>query len=117
MQNRLQNRRTFPRYDSGLSIEVHLKTEVFLASAKNLSLGGVGISLSQDLPENTRVTLNMFLIEEGIEDEQTEPLTLVGEVIWSVPAETGGYLSGIRFIDPQPVEVQRLQIILKRLIG
>jgi c-di-GMP-binding flagellar brake protein YcgR len=96
-------------------VEVYTGKDLILAVAKNLSLGGVGISTQILLPEGSEVGLSMFLVEEGIEDEATAPLNVRGQVVWSGQEDKGGYQAGIRFLPMNPNQQQAISYFLNRL--
>ena len=112
-----QQRRAHPRFSTSLSLEIYTGEDALPAKARNLSQGGVGVALEGTLPKGAKVGLSMFLVEDGIEDERTEPLNLQGEVIWCTPEQGAGYLAGIQFLQPGPEVVQRLEHFLRRLQG
>jgi len=111
----MDNRREHPRYNVSLSAEVYAGTDVIPGVAKNLSQGGLGLALPSPLPVQTTVGVSMFLVEDGIEDERTEPANLRGQVAWCTRAETGGFLAGISFTELQPADLACIQNLLKRL--
>ena len=110
------NRRSCPRYIISLSVDVYTSDDVLPAVAKNLSLGGLGISLRTPLQPG-QVGLSLFLVEDGIEDERTAPINLRAQVCWCTPEKDGGFLAGLQFVGLQPAEGQRLQDFLRRLSG
>lgn len=113
----MDNRRAYPRFNISLSVEVYTGSDLILAVANNLSLGGLGIATLQPLSEKATVGLSMFLVEDEVEDEKTEPVNLVGEVIWCAPADAGGFQSGIRFTNVEQIHHQAINHFLKRLTG
>jgi len=110
------NRRAHPRFETSLSVEIYLADDVVHGVAKNLSLGGLGVGVDRTLPAQQQVGLSMFLTEEGIEDELTDPLNVRGEIIWCTE-DQGAFLAGLRFFSLQPKEQERLQHFLRRLTG
>lgn len=113
----MQNRRSHPRYDTSLSVEVYTGDDMVLATANNLSVGGLGLLSNAPLPEKATVGLCMFLVEEGVEDAQTESINVRGEVIWCAQGDAGEYQSGLRFIALESAHQQSIQHFLKRLTG
>ncbi len=111
-----QNRRAHPRYNTSLSVEIYTGDDVVHGVAKNLSLGGLGVRVDREFPVQTQVGVSMFLTEEGIEDELTEPLNVRGEIIWCT-ADKNTFLAGLRFFPLQPAEQERVQHFLRRLTG
>jgi len=112
-----ENRRAHPRFATSLSVEIYTGEDAVPGIAKNLSLGGVGIATPSPLPAQAQIGISMFLVEDGIEDERTPPVNLRGQVCWCTPADTGGFIAGIRFGQLQPDEAQRIQLFLARLTG
>jgi c-di-GMP-binding flagellar brake protein YcgR len=108
------NRRAHQRYETSLSVEIYTAEDVVHGVAKNLSLGGLGVGLDRTLPAQQQVGLSMFLTEEGIEDELTDPLNVRGEIIWCTE-DKGQFLAGLRFSPLQPKEQERIQHFLRRL--
>lgn len=110
-----ENRREHPRFDTALSVEVYTSKGVIGADGNNLSQGGLGIILNQQLALESEVGLSMFLVEDGIEDERTAPLNIKGVVCWCTEAEPSGYQAGMRFLSMTPLDLERIQIFLRRL--
>ena len=118
----MENRRSHHRYEISLSCEIVTDTDpdtdTIYAKAKNLSVGGLGVACEFDLAVKTRVVVSLFLVEDGIEDAGTEPLTLSGEVVWCTPDnEAEGHLAGLRFLDITEAQKQAVNQILVRLAG
>jgi hypothetical protein len=113
----MENRRAHPRYPTSLSVEVYTGSDLVLAVANNLSLGGLGVATQAPLSEKASVGLSMFLVEEGVEDERTEPINLVGEVIWCTSTDKGGFQAGIRFTKLEESHGQAIRHYLQRLTG
>ena len=110
-------RRAHPRYATSLSVDVYTADDVLPAIAKNLSLGGIGISLQTAVQPQIQVGLSLFLVEDGIEDERTAPINVRGLLCWCTPDPKGGFLAGLQFSDLQPADAQRIQEFLHRLSG
>ena len=92
------NRRRDERYPVSLSVELHTMGSVQEATVQNMSISGMGFYLDKPLHADSEVTLNLFLVEDGIEDETTPPLFLGGHVMWCEAADGGrGFLAGVRF--------------------
>ncbi len=108
------NRRQHPRFAISLSVEIYTAEDAIPAIAKNLSQGGLGVSLGTSLPKGQQVGLSLFLCEDGIEDERSAPANMRGEICWCT-AEAGGFAAGIRFLEPKPEHLAQLQAFLQRL--
>ncbi len=109
------NRREHPRFNTALSVEVFTSKGVLAAEGNNLSQGGLGITLDSPLDIESEVGLSMFLIEDGIEDEQTAPLNIKGVVCWSTEAQPSGHQAGMRFISMTALDLEKIQFFLHRL--
>lgn len=113
----MENRRVHPRYTISLSVEVYTGEDLILATANNLSVGGLGLICTQQLPEKATVGVSMFLVEDGVEDASTEPINLRGEVIWCAQGDRGEYQAGLRFHEVEPQHQKSIQHFLSRLTG
>jgi PilZ domain len=80
-----------------MSAEVHTEGGMFTAVTRDLSEGGVGIELSQLLPDGELVTLGLFLVVDDVEEERVPPLWVKGRVVWSGELDSGGAVAGVRF--------------------
>jgi c-di-GMP-binding flagellar brake protein YcgR len=90
-------RRQFTRVPIRMSAEVHLDGEVFTATTRDLSEGGVGIELRESLPEGKEVTLGLYLVVDDVEDERAPALWVKGRVTWTAEIDNARYTAGIRF--------------------
>ena len=113
----MDNRRTFPRYQVSLSLEIYTGDDVVYANAQNLSVGGLGVAARTTLPEQGQIGISMFLVEDGIEDETTAPLNLKGQIVWCTPSDAGGFLAGVRFEALSALQHQAIEHYLSRLNG
>jgi hypothetical protein len=109
-----ENRRQHPRFAISLSVEIFTGADAVPAIAKNLSQGGLGVSLGSQLPKGQQVGLSLFLCEDGIEDERSAPANMRGEICWCTP-EPGGFAAGIRFLELKPEHLGQIQAFLDRL--
>lgn len=85
------------RYEVAVSAEVYTPNGMLCASTRNLSKTGVCLDLNKELTEGSQVGVSLFLVTDGIEDPDAEPLNIKADVIWSSPKDTGGFSSGLRF--------------------
>jgi c-di-GMP-binding flagellar brake protein YcgR len=113
----MDNRRIHQRFVTSLSVEVYTGEDLVLATANNLSVGGLGLICPRQLPEKATVGVSMFLVEDGVEDASSEPINLRGEVIWCAQGDKGEYQAGLRFHDVEPQHQQAIQHFLGRLTG
>ncbi len=85
-------RRTDPRYDRRLEIEILLDGKKHIATSKNLSLGGLFVEIAEPLPVQTTVQVRFRV------PTQPEPIDVTGEVRWVERAQPGSPAGmGIRF--------------------
>jgi c-di-GMP-binding flagellar brake protein YcgR len=63
----------------------------------DVSLGGVSVTLEQEIKEGTQVDLALILTQDGIEDPNEEPFETQAGVMWSAPSDSGGWMLGLRF--------------------
>lgn len=111
----MPNRRLNLRYEIAAAAEIRLDAEEVPAQARNLSRGGVGLTMGRRLPEGAPLGLSLFLVEDGVEDEITPPLELMGEVIWQSAQADGGHEAGMRFAELDAAQSERLERFLSRL--
>ena len=111
----MDNRRVHPRFSTSASAELIIGEDRIPCTAQNLSIGGVGLNLSQQLAEGAEVVANIFLVEGGIEDAATPSVNVEATVIWTAPTDAGGYQAGLRFKQLSPEQAQLLQHFFARL--
>jgi len=94
------------RYNIEVSAEVYTPNAVLPAKTRNLSETGVCFDVSQELVENFTVGVSLFLISDGIEDPDAEPLNIKANVIWCSQRDDEGFSAGLRFenIDSSGIE-------------
>jgi c-di-GMP-binding flagellar brake protein YcgR len=91
------HRRQFQRTQIRMSAEVHLGESTMTATTRDLSEGGVGLELAKALPEGAEVTLGLFLVVDGVEEERLPPLWVKGRVAWGGELDDGRHAAGVRF--------------------
>lgn len=91
-ENRLHH-----RYSVEVAAEVTLNERVIAAATQNVSKGGVGLILDEELPEGTEVMLSLFFTQDGIEDPDDAPFEVGATVAWSAPSDDGTFIAGARF--------------------
>jgi len=89
--------RQFQRTPIRMSAEIHLGEAVVTATTRDLSEGGVGLELGRSLPEGSQVTLGLFLVVDGVEEERVPPLWVKGRVAWCGETDAGRHTAGVRF--------------------
>lgn len=85
-------RRTDPRYDRRVEVEIRAGSKQITAKSRNLSLGGMFAETEEPLPVQTPVEIRFRI------PTQPEPVDVAGEVRWieaAKPGVPGGM--GIRF--------------------
>ena len=85
------------RYDVEVSAEVYTVEAVLPASTRNLSETGVCFDLDHELGEDSTVGVSLFLISDGIEDPDAEPLNIKAKVVWCSERDDRGFSAGMRF--------------------
>lgn len=93
----MSEQRRSTRYEVVVSAEVYTKHAVIPATTRNLSNNGVCLDSALELQEEAIVGLSLFLITDGIEDPDAEPLNIKAVVIWSSEKDSGGFSAGLRF--------------------
>jgi uncharacterized protein (TIGR02266 family) len=81
-------RRTDPRYDRRIEVEVKAGQQLFTAFTRNVSLGGMFLETPEVLPLQATVELRFKL------PAQPEPVEVTAEVRWREPGE-GALLAGL----------------------
>ena len=89
--------RQFQRTPIRMSAEIRLGEAVVTATTRDLSEGGVGLELARPLPEGSEVTLGLFLVVDGVEEERVPPLWVKGRVAWCGETDAGRHTAGVRF--------------------
>jgi uncharacterized protein (TIGR02266 family) len=87
-----QFRRTDPRYERQLEVEILVDGKRHVVISKNLSLGGMFVETAQPLPVQTTIQVRFRV------PTQPEPIDVTGEVRWIERTEPGVVAGmGIRF--------------------
>ena len=110
-----EQRRAHPRYATSLAAELTIGEDTIACTANNLSMGGVGISLSHALAEGAQLLVNLFLVEEEIEDATTPSMNLQAQVVWISQTDGGDFQAGLRWLQLTPQHTQLLQHFFARL--
>ncbi|PIE65887.1 MAG: hypothetical protein CSA24_01730 [Deltaproteobacteria bacterium] len=109
------NRRSHPRYDISLAAEINTGRRLHAAQAKNLSRGGVGLTVAEPLAENALLGISLFILEDGIEDATSATLDVQGQVIWVAQTDAGAFEVGVRFAPLPPNQLRLLDHLIERL--
>ncbi len=87
-----QLRRTDPRHDRRVPVELSATGRTRTATTKNLSLGGMFVETAEPVPARTPVALTFKI------PTLPEPITVSGEVCWALTQpDSSGRGMGIRF--------------------
>jgi len=103
------------RYEVAVSAEVYTAEAVLPASTRNLSESGVCFDLGEELVEDATVGVSLFLVADGIEDPDAEPLNIKASVVWCTERDDGGFSAGMRFEGLTPDGTQTLNQFLSKL--
>ncbi|MBI5478365.1 MAG: PilZ domain-containing protein [Deltaproteobacteria bacterium] len=106
-------RRQHARFDVKLSAELTVGDEVFTATTRDISEGGVGLDLDRSLPEGGELGINLFLVVDDVEDERTPTLKVRGFVAWCAERDEGEWAAGIRFAEVAANQKQWLKQFLE----
>lgn len=109
------NRREHARHDVAVSAEVLLGEDRIPGLTRNLSMGGVGLELARALPEHAQLVVNLFLVEDGIEDAMSPSMNIKATVIWTAESAPGRWEAGLRFVQLQSEQAKLIHGFLKRL--
>jgi hypothetical protein len=89
--------RVHARYPVEVATEVMLGERVLAAATKNISEGGVGVMLDEELEDGAEVSVVLFLTEDGIQDPDELPFEAQASVAWAAPSDSGMCIAGLRF--------------------
>ncbi|MBN2525442.1 MAG: PilZ domain-containing protein [Deltaproteobacteria bacterium] len=103
------------RYTVEVSAEVYTREHVLGARTRNLSNTGVCLDMNKALKERSTIGLSLFLVVDGIEDPDAEPLNIKADVIWSSERDDGGYSSGLRFDTSDSAATAAIEEFLSQL--
>jgi uncharacterized protein (TIGR02266 family) len=85
-------RRTDPRYERRVEVEIVAAGRSLRVTTRNLSLGGMFVDIEEPLPEQTTIQVRFKV------PTQPELVDVAGEVRWVEPATAGKLCGmGIRF--------------------
>src|SRR5687768_5434389 len=94
----LRIERKHARYTVSVGAEITLANGGTLSGAtQNLSEGGVGLETRKPLVAGARLSIALFLTQDGVEDPDAVPFEVVGTVMWSAERDVGQFAAGLRF--------------------
>jgi hypothetical protein len=108
----MENRRRHQRFRAAIAAELELDAELFTGVTRDLSQTGTSLFVDAPLVENSQVQLTLLLTEDGIASADSDPLTLLSEVVWVGERKLSGLLAGLRFVKPTADDVERLAALL-----
>ena len=100
------SRRTEPRYDRKLEVEVIANGQTLTATSHNISLGGILVATMEAIIPKTAVRVRFKV------PTQPEPIDVTAEVRWTEPYKDGLTQLGIRFGSLRAREVWALNRFL-----
>jgi hypothetical protein len=111
----MTEQRQAERFEVELSAEVTNGEAVISAQTRNLSNTGICLDLNKSLDEGSTIAVTLFLIEDGIEDPDVEPLNLQAGVIWCGERDDEGFSAGCRFDDLSGPVNDQIKLFLSEL--
>jgi len=111
------DRRQHPRIDTRLSVILYQGEQILAARANNVSLGGLGVTLEQQVQAGEPVTLSFYLVKDGEVEETAQRLSIEGKVAWATPLKQGKFDVGVAFGDVAEEARNRLETFLQRLVA
>jgi hypothetical protein len=103
------------RYNIDVSAEIYTADAVLPASTRNLSDSGVCVDIARPLAEDVDIGVSLFLVTDGIEDPDAEPVNVRARVIWCSEREDTGFSAGMRFEGIGEAEIGAISSFLTRL--
>ena len=103
------NRREYQRYQVAVTAEIEVDGDTKIGETRDISLGGVSVSIDCQLEENSTVDLALILTEDGIENPDEDPFETKAKVIWIAPADEGQFMIGVRFLDLSQAKTAQLK--------
>ena len=99
-----------------LSAEINYDGEVYTATTRDLSTGGVCLESTKILDEGATLIVGLFLVDDDVEDASQPPFELEGSVAWAAPSDDGGAgTMGIRFENVSATQQKGLNRFLQLL--
>ena len=112
--------RAHPRYALEIDAELRLGDRTLPARTRNVSRGGIAITVSDPVPIGSGVTVSMalvFALDEAPQGSSamSEPLPLQGRVVWCSPLTEGSYQLGVMFVGVRFEERSYVDMFLRFL--
>lgn len=112
-----ENRRKHIRYNVAVAAEVMLDGDTCSGETRDISIGGVSVSIDREIKEKSTVELALILTQDGIEDPDEEPFETKADVMWNAPSDSGSWMIGLRFADLGKANADQLQRFIDALAG
>lgn len=109
------NRREHKRYQVDVTAEVDIGGETLVGETRDISLGGLSISVDSQVQEDSIIDLSLILTQDGIEDPNEDPFEAQAKVIWIAPSDLGKNIIGLRFTqlkESQQIHLERFIVAL-----
>jgi c-di-GMP-binding flagellar brake protein YcgR len=103
-----------PRFPVRVSAEVEVGDDIYSGVTRNLSIGGVAIVITRAVEKGAMLQVSLFPVEDGVEQEGVDGLTLDAEVRW-IKEEIGGYSIGLQFQNVEGDKKKKLERALGAL--
>jgi methyl-accepting chemotaxis protein len=91
------DKRTYPRADNSLRVNVHVDGTLFEGVSRDLSLSGMRLAVNANLVERSLMPLDVYLPCASLDEfRRQKPMVVQGRVMWR-RNESGGQQYGIQF--------------------
>jgi c-di-GMP-binding flagellar brake protein YcgR len=107
----MENRRQHIRYSVAVAAELMLEGDTCAGETRDISMGGVSVSVDREIKENSSVELALILTQDGIE----EPFETKADVMWNAPSDSGSWMIGLRFSGLGKAHADQLQRFIDAL--
>jgi len=105
--------RAHPRYALEIDAELHVGERRIPARTRNISRGGLSLAAHEEVPIGSGVTVNLALVFE--EESMSEPLPLLGRIVWCSPLRDGEFQLGVVFVSVRPDERRYVDMFVRYL--
>ncbi len=111
----MKEQRQHPRLPVEVAAEVELRGETVIASTMNISVGGAGLVTDRPLAEGTKISVTLFLTQDGIEDADETPFEAPATIAWTAVQDAGTWIAGVRFDSVSGEQREQLARFLDKL--
>jgi len=98
-----------------LAAEVSIRGETVVASAQNVSVGGVGLTVDREVMEGAELAVTLFLTQDGIEDPDEQPFEAKAIVQWATVQDAGTWITGVKFATVSAAQKALLERFLSKV--